>query len=80
MPKRGDIVVFRPPREPGTDYIKRVIGLPGDKIQVIDGVLNINGKPVPRVRGRRVGGRGALRQRTPDPAISARRSTTVSAI
>jgi signal peptidase I len=45
-PKRGDIVVFKLPRDNSTDYIKRVIGLPGDKIQMIDGVLNINGAPV----------------------------------
>jgi signal peptidase I len=49
-PERGDIAVFRPPREPGTDYIKRVIGLPGDRIQVLDGILHINGTPVPRER------------------------------
>jgi len=48
VPKRGDVVVFRPPREPQTDYIKRVIGLPGDKIQVINGLLHINGQPVQR--------------------------------
>src|ERR1700729_2467179 len=45
-PKRGDVVVFRLPRDDSIDYIKRVIGLPGDKIQMIDGVLNINGEPV----------------------------------
>jgi len=45
---RGDIVVFRQPKKVGIDYIKRVIGLPGDRIQVIKGILNINGKPVMR--------------------------------
>jgi signal peptidase I len=49
-PERGDIVVFRLPKDDSTDYIKRVIGLPGDSIQMIDGILNINGKPVPRER------------------------------
>ena len=50
QPKRGDIVVFKLPKDNSTDYIKRVIGLPGDKIQVIGGVLHINGKPVQRER------------------------------
>jgi signal peptidase I len=49
-PQRGDVVVFRLPKDTSTDYIKRVIGLPGDKIQVIDGVVNINGVPVKRER------------------------------
>jgi len=49
-PKRGDIAVFKLPKDNATDYIKRVIGLPGDKIQVIEGVLNINGKAVKRER------------------------------
>jgi signal peptidase I len=49
-PKRGDVVVFRPPGEPETDFIKRVIGLPGDKIQMRGGILNINGTPVERQR------------------------------
>ncbi|MBX5009828.1 signal peptidase I [Rhizobium lentis] len=48
-PKRGDIVVFRFPPNPDVDYIKRCIGLPGDHIQVTDGVLYVNGKPVPKV-------------------------------
>src|SRR5262249_54178249 len=49
-PTRGDVVVFKLPKDNETDYIKRVIGLPGDDIQMIDGVLNINGAPVKRER------------------------------
>jgi signal peptidase I len=50
QPQRGDVVVFRLPRDPSTDYIKRVVGMPGDRIQVLHGVLNINGEPVKRER------------------------------
>ncbi len=50
QPTRGDVVVFRLPKDDSTDYIKRVIGLPGDRIQMIDGLLNINGQPVKRER------------------------------
>src|SRR5262249_22345884 len=49
-PQRGDVVVFRLPSDDAIDYIKRVIGLPGDHIQVIDGILHINGTPVQRER------------------------------
>jgi signal peptidase I len=49
-PKRGDIAVFKLPKDNSTDYIKRVIGLPGDKIQVVEGILQINGKAVLRER------------------------------
>lgn len=44
-PERGDVVVFRHPVT-GRDYIKRLIGLPGDKVQMKEGLLHINGKPV----------------------------------
>lgn len=47
-PERGDVVVFRPPPEPDRDFIKRVIGMPGDRIQVNEGVLYINGTAVER--------------------------------
>jgi signal peptidase I len=49
-PKRGDIAVFKLPKDNSTDYIKRVIGLPGDRIQVLGGVLHVNGQAVPRER------------------------------
>jgi signal peptidase I len=49
-PERGDVVVFKLPTDGETDYIKRVIGLPGDRIQMIQGVLHINGQPVQRER------------------------------
>jgi signal peptidase I len=49
-PERGDVVVFKLPTDNSTDYIKRVIGLPGDHIQMKNGILNINGQPVPRRR------------------------------
>jgi signal peptidase I len=49
-PQRGDVVVFRFPKDDSIDYIKRVIGLPGDRIQVRDEQLYINDDPVKRER------------------------------
>jgi len=48
QPARGDVVVFRFPPNPDIDYIKRVIGLPGDRVQMIAGVLHVNGEAVPK--------------------------------
>ena len=47
-PERGDIIVFKLPRDGHIDYIKRLVGLPGDRIQMQGGVLFINGKAIPR--------------------------------
>jgi signal peptidase I len=47
-PERGDVVVFKAPPSAKNDYIKRVIGLPGDQIQLIDGIVWLNGKPLGR--------------------------------
>jgi len=49
-PERGDVAVFKLPADGRTDYIKRIIGLPGDTIQVKGGILHINGEPVQRER------------------------------
>lgn len=45
-PQRGDIIVFRFPDDPSRDFIKRVIGVPGDTVAVKDGVVYVNGRPM----------------------------------
>jgi signal peptidase I len=50
QPKRGDVIVFRYPLNPSQDYIKRVVGLPGDRIEYLNKRLTINGQPVPLKR------------------------------
>lgn len=47
-PQRGDVAVFRFPEDPSTDYIKRIVGLPGDRIEYRDKTVFINGEPVPQ--------------------------------
>jgi signal peptidase I len=49
LPQRGDVMVFRYPPQPSLDYIKRVVGVPGDEVAYLNKQLTINGQPVPRV-------------------------------
>ena len=49
-PRRGDVVVFKLPSQPHIDYIKRLVGVAGDVIQVKSGVVYVNNQPLPRTR------------------------------
>ena len=46
--QHGDVVVFEPPNHPGEDYVKRIVGLPGETVEVRNGVVLVNGKPLPQ--------------------------------
>ena len=50
LPDRGDVVVFRPPGQEGTDFVKRVIALPGDTVELRGGTLLLNGQPIRKER------------------------------
>ena len=68
-PQRGDVIVFKTPEDNRTDYVKRVIGLPEDRIQVRDGVVYVNDVPIERRRlesdqYRAAGGESALYEET----------------
>lgn len=71
MPERGEVIVFIYPRDPSKDYIKRVIGLPGDRIRIHpDGQVEVNGRPLERCevgewQGDNGDGRGEFRSREP---------------
>ncbi|MBY3598058.1 signal peptidase I [Rhizobium bangladeshense] len=47
-PERGDVVIFRTPMDPSVDFVKRLVGLPGDRVQMISGILYLNGTAVER--------------------------------
>jgi signal peptidase I len=63
-PERGDVVVFRPPNQPNRNFVKRLVGLPGDRISFVNNVLHINGVPMPQEPVGRYFGEGANSEST----------------
>lgn len=57
-PERGDVVVFNPPHEPGKNYVKRVVGMPGDTLEMRDKAVRVNGRPLQEPYARYVDGQG----------------------
>ena len=72
FPNYGDLVVFKTPADNRTDYIKRLIGMPGDKIQIQNGSLLLNNKPVPRTK---IGAEYKIRCGPLSPNVNAYRET-----
>jgi signal peptidase I len=58
QPERGDVVVFHPPHEPGKNYVKRLVGLPGDTLEMRDKILLVNGVPQEELFARHIDVRG----------------------
>lgn len=57
-PRRGDVVVFHPPHEPGKNYVKRLVGIPGDTVEMRDKILYLNGDPQDEPYARHIDVRG----------------------
>jgi signal peptidase I len=85
QPHRGDVVIFKAPPTNDQDWIKRVIGLPGDTVQMIGGVLYLNGKAIPKVKIEDFeiavsGNTHCYTPPLPPPARMARRSAAIRSI
>jgi signal peptidase I len=73
LPQRGDVVVFRYPPDPAVNYIKRVVGMPGDTVQVKADQLIINGEPVPLIESGRYSDGCYVNMRLAEEQLGAKR-------